>query len=460
MSIQGYVENMNTHKILSEVGYKERADYEQIAREAARLAKGKPISKDELLAAIEDKFGEPPQKQKMLAKPQPFTMFGTPGVDFEYEAIEQMKRVLSIPVSVNGAMMPDAHVGYGMPIGGVAALDNAVSPGFVGYDIACRMTLSILDIAPNDFMKHREQIAKSMRAVSSFGKGAGFAGKERRSHPVMDDPLWQELNHVKQLHKLAWQQLGSSGGGNHFFDAVIGEVVEDMDWLPLKVGDPFVAIITHSGSRGTGHKLATHYVKLAKEETRRIAKGVPSGYEWLDTTKDVGREYLRVMELMGQYAQANHHLIHQHFLKHAALKSLAQYENHHNFAWVQPDGKIIHRKGATPASKGLVGIIPGTSGTPSYLVEGLGNKESLESSSHGAGRPFSRTEAKRRHDDHFVKSWMKEQDILTFGLAPDETLMAYKDIDHVMSLQTDLVRTVAKMWPKIVIMGGKSDDGD
>jgi len=451
---------MNTHKILSNAGYTERQDYAQIAREAARLVKSRAMSQDELLAAIRSKFGEPPHRQKMLDRPQPFVMFGTPGVDFEYEAIEQMKRVLSIPVSINGAMMPDAHVGYGMPIGGVAALDNAVSPGFVGYDIACRMTLTILDIEPDDFLTHRETIANDMQAVSSFGKGSGFAGSERRTHPVMDDPLWRELNHVKQLQPLAWQQLGSSGGGNHFFDAVIGEVIEEAGWLPLNVGDQFVAIITHSGSRGTGHKLATHYVKLAQNETRRIAKGVPSGYEWLDASTNAGREYLKVMDLMGRYAQANHHLIHQHFLKRSNLGQLAQYENHHNFAWVQPDGKIIHRKGATPASKGLVGIIPGTSGTPSYIVEGLGNKASLESSSHGAGRPFSRTEAKRRHDDDFVKRWMKEQDILSFGLAPDESLLAYKDIDHVMSLQTDLVRTVARMWPKVVIMGGQSDDGD
>jgi tRNA-splicing ligase RtcB len=357
-------------------------------------------------------------------------------------------------------MMPDAHVGYGMPIGGVAALDHAVSPGFVGYDIACRMTLTILDMSPDEFMAHREQIAGDMRAVSSFGKGAGFSGKERRTHPVMDDPLWKELPHMKKLRPLAWQQLGSSGGGNHFFDAVIGEVVDKADWLPLEVGEPFVAIITHSGSRGTGYKLAKHYVKLAKQETQRIAKGVPSGYEWLDTTADAGREYLAVMGLMGRYAQANHHLIHQHFLKRARVGMLARYENHHNYAWVQPDGKIIHRKGATPAEKGVAAIIPGTSGTPSYLVEGLGNKESLESSSHGAGRPFSRTEAKRRHDEAFVREWMKEQDILTFGLAPDESFMAYKDIDHVMALQTDLVRTVARMWPKVVIMGGRSDDGD
>jgi len=107
-----------------------------------------------------------------------------------------------------------------------------------------------------------------------------------------------------------------------------------------------------------------------------------------------------------------------------------------------------------------VGIIPGSSGTPSYLVEGLGNSESLESSSHGAGRPFSRSEAKRRHDEALFQQWMAENDILHIGVSPDETLLAYKDIDRVMALQSDLVRPVARMLPAVVIMGGASDDGD
>ncbi len=175
--------------------------------------------------------------------------------------------------------MPDAHPGYVMPIGGVVALQNAVSPSFVGYDIACRMTATILDITPKDFMAHRQSLAADMRAVSSFGKGAGFAGRDRRTHPVMAASQWDQLPHLKQLKPLAGQQLGSSGNGNHFFDAVIGEVTDTADWLSLPVGAKFVAIITHSGSRGAGHKMATHYVKLVAQETRAVAKGIPSGYE-------------------------------------------------------------------------------------------------------------------------------------------------------------------------------------
>lgn len=206
--------------------------------------------------------------------------------------------------------------------------------------------------------------------------------------------------------------------------------------------------------------MATYYVKLAEQETARIARGIPKGYEWLSLETDAGREYLQVMTLMGRYAQANHHLIHDLFLKRTGLTGLARYENHHNFAWLGPDGTVIHRKGATPAATGQVGIIPGSSGTPSYLVEGLGNSASLESSSHGAGRPFSRSEAKRRHDEALFQQWMAENDILHIGVSPDETLLAYKDIDRVMALQSDLVRPAARMLPAVVIMGGTSDDGD
>jgi len=170
---------------------------------------------------------------------------------------------------------------------------------------------------------------------------------------------------------------------------------------------------------------------------------------------------------MGDYASANHELIHHHFAKEAGLEILTSYENHHNFAWEKTgnDGRklIIHRKGATPAEKGVVGIIPGSMGTPSYLVEGLGSKESLWSSSHGAGRISSRTQAKKNHDEREYRRFLKEKDILTIGVARDETYQCYKDIDRVMELQEgELVDSVAIMHPRVVIMGGgrKSDDGD
>jgi tRNA-splicing ligase RtcB len=170
---------------------------------------------------------------------------------------------------------------------------------------------------------------------------------------------------------------------------------------------------------------------------------------------------------MGEYASANHELIHKHFAKEAGLEILGEYENHHNFAWekVDENGRriIIHRKGATPAEEGIVGVIPGSMGTPSYLVEGLGNNKSLWSSSHGAGRISSRRQAKKNHDEAAYQKFLKEKDILTIGVARDETYQCYKNIGRVMDLQEDeLVESAAVMHPRVVVMGGgrKSDDGD
>jgi tRNA-splicing ligase RtcB len=218
--------------------------------------------------------------------------------------------------------------------------------------------------------------------------------------------------------------------------------------------------LTHSGSRGAGYKTATYYVGMAAAYTRQIARRIPNGYEWLALDAELGQEYLSAMQLMGAYARANHDLIHDHFVAAAGLGQRYRAWNRHNYAWVEDEG-VIHRKGATPAEQGTVGLIPGSSGTTSYLVRGLGNAASLHSSSHGAGRWFSRTEAKRRHDEQAFLQHMAALDILHFGLEPDETFQAYKDIEMVMALQEGiLVEVIARMTPKVVLMGGKSDDGD
>lgn len=390
----------------------------------------------------------------------PITYFGEMGIDFDHQVVDQIYKAASLPVTVRAAVMPDGHVGYALPIGGVVAMENAVSPSFVGYDIACRMTVTILDISPHEFQKKRASLAHDMQAVSRFGVGANYPRGEWLDDPVMDDPLWNELSSLKSLKTLAHEQLGTSGGGNHFFDALIGTVTRTAEWLPLPQDAKFVAIMTHSGSRGTGNKLAQHYQKLAKQETNTRYSGIPEGYEWLELDRDSGREYWNVMQLMGRYAQANHLLIHNGFLRRSGLSMLARWENHHNFAFLE-NGLVIHRKGATPADPGRVGIIPGSSGTPSYLVEGLGNPESLNSSSHGAGRPRSRSASIHLHNDEIFRRYMKQKDILYFGINPDETYMAYKDIERVIQLQDGvLVNTVARMSPSVVVMGTHSDDGD
>ncbi len=403
-----------------------------------------------------------PQSGKLTPrdKPVPIAYFGEPGTDLDEHVYRQIETAARLPVAVRAAVMPDGHSGFALPIGGVIGLENAVSPSFVGYDIACRVMLSVLDLPPAEFMQQRLKLANDMRAVTSFGLGSGFKGSQRRDHPVMDESLWQAIPVLRGHRSQAHEQLGSSGGGNHFFDALVGEVLHEADWMPFKQGERFVCLMTHSGSRGVGNKLAHHFVDVARRETSLIAAGIPKGYEWLPLDREAGQEYWQVMELMGRYAQANHALIHDHFLRRSGLTPLVRYENHHNFAF-REQGMIIHRKGATPAYPGQTGLIPGTSGTPSYLVEGLGDPDALWSSSHGAGRPRSRTEAKSRHDEHAYQSHMRYHDILSFGVAPDETYMAYKDIQRVIDLQEGrLVRVIARLTPSVVIMGGRADDGD
>ena len=444
---------MDTNKLLRDNGINDPAAF-GFAAELARQGK----TGEEIITAVISEF-QIRQKIQVNNSTLPYKIYGEPGVDIAYNAIEQMDEVMKLPPALKGALMPDAHHGYAMPIGGVVGMLNAVSPSFVGYDIACRMAVSILDLPVDSFIINKQEILKVMQNVTRFGLGSEF--EDPREHEVMDDPLWTTLPHLAKVRDKAQRQLGSSGGGNHFFDALIGEAVVSTPHLvnskgeQYQKGQQFVTIMTHSGSRGVGHNMATFYLKLAETETRSQFTGIPKGYEWLNMSGRAGQEYWEVMQLMGRYARANHELIHNHFIKEAGISTTSQFENHHNFAWMQ-DGMFVHRKGATPASVGEIGIIPGSSGTPSYIVEGLGNLNSLRSSSHGAGRPFSRKEAKQRHVQEQYEEHMDDLHILTSGVSPDETFMAYKDIERVIALQEGiLVRVIAKMWPEIVIMGGR-----
>lgn len=462
--------SVDTNELIRILGYDRRpdVDFGEVARFAASL---NHLSVVEIEEALIEEFGRTEPLRIMKQNSAPLQVFNNEDYTLiDEQTISQMYNVTKLPVTTAGALMPDAHLGYAMPIGGVAVLENAVSPSFVGYDIACRMTLSILADPVEDVRKFREEIFEAMKRNSRFGMGSHF--ESPRDDNVMYDPLWEELPHLKNLKDKAQRQLGTSGGGNHFFDLMSGVVVADSPWMSLSKGEVFGAFMTHSGSRGAGHKLATYYQKKAKEYTAQVAKGIPNGYEWLDLDTEIGFEYWQVMQLMGRYAQANHNLIHNSTLNDLRIRQLERFENHHNFAWIydaeksgvamhDPTGKyIVHRKGATPALKGQIGIIPGSSGTESYLVEGLGNPSAIYSSSHGAGRTMSRTAAKKQFDQEDYGLYEKE-DILFHGIGLDELPGSYKDINNIIELQEGiLVRVIAKMYPMAVIMGGKSDDGD
>jgi len=384
------------------------------------------------------------------AEPAPFRIWGE---GLEAGAVDQIKQAARLPVAVAGALMPDAHVGYGLPIGGVLAADNAVIPYAVGVDIACRMRLSVYDIPASDFKRLNDQLIRTLRHETLFGTGQAF--KKPVEHEVMEAD-WSVTPVTRRVQEKARGQLGTSGSGNHFVE--FGIFTLDHADLGLEPGE-YLALLSHSGSRGSGAAVADFYSRLAMDqhpelppELRRLA--------WLDMDSDSGREYWAAMNLMGDYAAANHAVIHQKIAKALKAKVLAGVENHHNFAWLEEhNGKqvYVHRKGATPAGKGVLGVIPGSMASPGFVVRGKGNAPSLESASHGAGRLMSRTQARNTFRWNHVKPVLEAAGVQLLSAGIDEAPGVYKDIHSVMKSQSDLVDVVARFDPKIVKM---ADEGE
>lgn len=370
------------------------------------------------------------------------------GSDLESTAVDQLRNACKLPVSVAGALMPDAHQGYGLPIGGVLATDNAVIPFAVGVDIACRMKLTVLDMPVSTLAGQRDRLANALKKETFFGVGAGNQGN--REHAVLEED-WTFTPVVSRLKDRAAHQLGTSGSGNHFVE--FGTLTLDHDDLGLDAG-MYLALLSHSGSRGTGAAIADHYSKLAMSLHPELPKELIH-LAWLDLDSEEGQEYWMAMELMGRYAAANHKLIHHHIARHLGAKVLLDIENHHNFAWREKHGGrevIVHRKGATPAAAGVLGIIPGSMATAGYVVRGKGNEQSLLSASHGAGRKMSRTAAKEQFTWSAAKKLLEEQNVDLISAGLDEVPMAYKDIETVMAAQADLVEPVARFDPRLVKM--------
>lgn len=422
-----------------------------MATRAAALKK-QGVAVEQIQAAIAQEFGPPPEIASLREEPQPYRVFGEVGADIEQTAVAQLELALRLPVALGGALMPDGHPGYALPIGGVFAAHRAVAPAMVGVDIGCRMHLTIFDMSPDDLLASREALFASLREVTSFG--AGGSSLRSADHAILEDERWGMTSQTRSLRQKAAQQLGTSGSGNHFAELVVGEALAPDAGTPAA----FCGLLTHSGSRGVGYAIANTYMRLASQETAQRAK-VPRMYEWLSLDGEAGQEYWQAMELAGDFARANHEVIHELFERRARLRPLLTAQNHHNFAWREGDA-VIHRKGATPAGPGELGIIPGSMGSASYLVAGLGNPQSLASASHGAGRLGSRAQARSQMSLAEARRWMQRHDILVEGLSADEAPHAYKDIERVMQIQVDagLVRPLARMRPVAVIMAG--EDGD
>ena len=381
--------------------------------------------------------------------------------DIEKGALAQAKNLANLPFAFKHiAIMPDAHQGYGMPIGGVMATKGVVVPNAVGVDIGCGMcavktSLTEIDtdtlkkimgeirkVVPVGFKKHRKpQDETAMPREGSFEGKRAAEGKQ---------VVWFEYDN-------ALKSLGTLGGGNHFIEIQKGS-------------DGHIWVMIHSGSRNLGFKVAKHYNDLANELNQKWHSTVPKewGLAFLPLDSEEGQNYLREMQYCVDFALANRKL-----MMHE-VEDIIAWETHdmcdgvtpdfepminiaHNYAAMENhfgENVMIHRKGATLAREGTIGIIPGSQGTKSYIVTGKGNKESFESCSHGAGRKMGRNVARKTLN---LEEEQKKLEGIVHSIRSvkdlDEASGAYKDISVVMKNQKDLVDVLVELTPLGVIKG-------
>lgn len=408
---------------------------------------------DEITGKIAETFMDRPKQLKfdtytLLQETGQLKVYG--GKDIDHGAKKQMENTMALPVVVQGALMPDAHTGYGLPIGGVLATSNAVIPYAVGVDIGCRMALSIIDESDSFFKRYSHHMKMALKEYTHFGMEGSLSIQP--DHEILDSPLFGETELLKRLQGKAARQLGTSGSGNHFVEFGEIELFEgnSLGLEPKK----YLGLLSHSGSRGLGANIAQNYTKIAMS-TCKLPREVER-LAWLDMNTEAGHEYWLSMNLAGDYAKACHDVIHRNLLKSLGIEAIGKVENHHNFAWKDKlsEGKevIVHRKGATPAHKGEMGIIPGSMTTAAYLVMGKGVEHSLYSASHGAGRAMSRSKTKDSTTASDLKKVLSKAGVTLIGGSVEESPKAYKDIEKVMAAQTELVEVQGKFIPRIVRM--------
>ena len=373
--------------------------------------------------------------------------------DIEAGAFAQARNLANLPfLFKHVAVMPDAHQGYGMPIGGVMALEGMVIPNAVGVDIGCGMCAarSSLTTISTD---HLKSVLGLIRAQVPLG----FNHHRHKQNPALmpkpEDGSLNEMLVVSREYQSALTQIGTLGGGNHFIEIQRGN-------------DGHIWVMIHSGSRNLGYQVANYYNRLAGDLNRQWKSNIPPQWQlaFLPIDSDPGQNYLKEMRYCVEFAYANRRLMMERVQEAIqAVLSPVTFEPliniAHNYAALESHYHkrvMVHRKGATRAQAGEIGIIPGSQGTPSYLVRGKGNPESFESCSHGAGRKMGRKQAqrqldldkeKKRLDDLGIIHAIRHRDDL------DEASGAYKDIDQVIDNQLDLVEVLVELRPLAVIKG-------
>jgi len=355
----------------------------------------------------------------------------------EPEALVQFQSAMELDFTVKGALMPDAHTGYTLPIGAVIATDSTVLPAWVGYDIGCGMCALPTSFTKTDVEAKREAIFKDIYATVPVGFNHN-----------RDDQYWpfDDLDRTDVLKaifsKNGRKQLGTLGGGNHFIE------------IGYQEGTERVWIIIHSGSRGIGHATATHHMKLASGDGK-----AREGHFGFRTDSQQGQDYIADLAFCLAFALENRNQIMERVIgvmtRHCTGRGEWTFliNRNHNHAERDKAGHWVHRKGATHAERGMKGVIPGNMRDGSFIVEGLGNPDSLCSSSHGAGRVLGRKAAQRELDLDTFKHQMQGVIARVDAGTLDESPLAYKNIFEVMALQKELVTITARIVPIINIKG-------
>jgi tRNA-splicing ligase RtcB len=354
-----------------------------------------------------------------------------------------------------GVLCADGHKGYAQPIGGVVAYTDKISLSGVGFDIACGNLAIRTDATRAQVAPAMEEIMNDVVRDVSFG--IGQKSKTRIDHELFDDPAWK-LSPMRELKDTAAHQLGTVGGGNHYVDIFADE--EDRIWVGV-----------HFGSRGLGHKTATHFLKAAGGKD-----GMDVPPTIVEEKSPLGADYIAAMMLAGRYAYAGREAVARHVVRGILRASaVEEVHNHHNFAWREDhDGEQfwVVRKGATPAFPGQKGFIGGSMGDDAVIIEGIDSplsREALFSTVHGAGRVMSRTAAKGkfvkvggkrirkeglvRHDQ--MMKWIADRKVVLRGGDLDEAPQAYRRLPDVLAAHEGTIRILHTLTPLGVAMAGK-----
>lgn len=373
--------------------------------------------------------------------------------DLQTNALEQMRNCLQHDRAVTAALMADHHLGYAQPIGGVVAYHNAVSPSGVGYDIACGNKAVRLDLPATEARANISTIMTDIWEILAFGVGS--KNKEPIDHALFEKQDWR-LKPLDALKRLAAEQLGSIGSGNHYVDIFVDDA--EQVWVGV-----------HFGSRGFGHRVATHFIKAGGGKSNDVFPVV------LPLNSNLGQDYLRAMKLAGEYAYAGRDWVCLRVARLLGAEILEEIHNNHNFAWRerhQGEELWVVRKGATPAYPGQSSFIGGSMGDVSLIVEGVDSHESrraLYSTIHGAGRIMSRTEAagrrrkgKRRGGKisrQMMLEWVTDKDVELRGAGTDESPHCYRRLPQVVTHHAPTLRILHTLHPIGVAMAGSFGSG-